>query len=490
MSKRYQKILLVGDYGTSGDLAFNEVKQKLYELAAKKRIDIRIDTVGVDPFDTAMTAAVVAQAAEDGKYDVIYHNTAPRKDNKDPRNQGKGEPLAYACYQKPGHNDVQIIGVNAGGKNETVNTFALLPQSCISGGVRLVDCGDAGSQFRSRDVFPPSVIDAVAGEVRLKEKVDVPEPEGAAEAKALAAFEPAKERLREAYDNSQLASHGDAVSQYVTIIAPAKYTRQYANPQGSYGEPEIDVLPLKSTGEHAWIEGGFAAAQLALNSTAKGARKIFVLVGHQNQDLREVPYTATLDNGVIVATDTLDALYFVRDHIDHINKHYADASHHNDYPVKGEDLRHLKQLSLPADITPAYVDGYGNVKLAITYPKVKEHLDVGENTIGKGQRLRTKVRINGHQIDAFIVNNSFDVRDGEAALSQGSSGWAPKDSGDRQFFAEIFLRGGNASKALGGVHPGRHILINKGAIENIEPGSEISDAERHASPERSSGVAI
>ena len=78
MSKRYQKILLVGDYGTSGDLAFNEVKQKLYELAAKKRIDIRIDTVGVDPFDTAMTAAVVAQAAEDGKYDVIYHNTAPR----------------------------------------------------------------------------------------------------------------------------------------------------------------------------------------------------------------------------------------------------------------------------------------------------------------------------------------------------------------------------------------------------------------------------
>src|SRR4051812_8839842 len=105
-----KKMLLVADYGHE-DLAFKEVQERLYELARKAGQKIQVDIVSVGPFHTADTAAVVAQAAHDGKYDIIYHNTAPRKDLAKARANNDGEGIGYARYRAAGGKEVQIVGV-------------------------------------------------------------------------------------------------------------------------------------------------------------------------------------------------------------------------------------------------------------------------------------------------------------------------------------------------------------------------------------------
>ncbi len=146
----------IADYGESTgheDLAFSEVALKLCEQFSLQNLPFpMVRTLSVRPFNTIETGFVVAQLAFNsklGKNHLVYHNTAPRKDVLEARDKNAGEFLAVA--ELP--NKVRIIGVFGG------FTFSFL-----KGKARIyrVQCAKDGSQFRSRDVFPPCVASLAA----------------------------------------------------------------------------------------------------------------------------------------------------------------------------------------------------------------------------------------------------------------------------------------------------------------------------------------
>lgn len=139
----------IADYGLiSGqdDLAFSEVDRRLCEEFSKLDLDFpMIKNLSVHPFNTVETGFVVAQLAQNsrlGKNHIVYHNTAPRKDELSARENNAGEFLAVCELE----NGVRVIGVYGG------FSFSLLNHP-----VYRVKCAAEGSQFRSRDVFPPCV---------------------------------------------------------------------------------------------------------------------------------------------------------------------------------------------------------------------------------------------------------------------------------------------------------------------------------------------
>ena len=139
----------IADYGsTTGqdDLAFSEVNVKLCEeFDALDMPFPMIKNLSVQPFNTIETGFVVAQLAQNsklGKKHIIYHNTAPRKDELSARKNNAGEFLAVCELA----NGVRVIGVYGG------YTFSLL-----NAPVYRVKCAHDGSQFSSRDVFPKCV---------------------------------------------------------------------------------------------------------------------------------------------------------------------------------------------------------------------------------------------------------------------------------------------------------------------------------------------
>lgn len=138
-------VYVIADYGDLHDLAFAEVTQKLYyEL---RDLDARIDTFAVPAFDTVATGFALAQTAihsKLGKSHKFYVNTAPRKDDLAPRVKNSGEGLAYARL----YNGVEIVAVNSG--------YSLSFIKDAAEEIREIHCDKDGSQFRSRDVFPPA----------------------------------------------------------------------------------------------------------------------------------------------------------------------------------------------------------------------------------------------------------------------------------------------------------------------------------------------
>ena len=139
----------IADYGEKtgmDDLAFSEVDRKLVEEFSALNLNWpMIKNLSVAPFNTIETGFVVAQLAQNsklGKNHIVYHNTAPRKDELSARTNNAGEFLAVA--ELP--NGVRVIGVYGG------YTFSFLNVP-----VYRVKCARDGSQFRSRDVFPPCV---------------------------------------------------------------------------------------------------------------------------------------------------------------------------------------------------------------------------------------------------------------------------------------------------------------------------------------------
>ncbi len=144
----------IADYGNKtgiDDLAFSEVDRRLVEEFSALRMDYPIiKNLPVTPFNTIETGFAVAQLAHNSKLSsnhIVYHNTAPRKDELSARNNNDGEFLAVAELA----NGVRVIGVYGG------YTFSFL-------GVKVyrVKCATDGSQFRSRDVFPPCVASLAA----------------------------------------------------------------------------------------------------------------------------------------------------------------------------------------------------------------------------------------------------------------------------------------------------------------------------------------
>lgn len=138
-------VYVIADYGDLHDLAFAEVTQKLhYELRDK---DAEITAFAVPAFDTVATGFVLAQTAINsrlGERHKFYVNTAPRKDDLSPRVKNSGEGLAYAKLS----NGVEIVAVNSG------YSLSFIKDAAVE--IREIHCDKHGSQFRSRDIFPPA----------------------------------------------------------------------------------------------------------------------------------------------------------------------------------------------------------------------------------------------------------------------------------------------------------------------------------------------
>lgn len=142
-------LTVVADYGV-GDLAFAEVRQRLAVLLP----EADVTAIPVPPFDTVSAGFCVAQLAfGEGPVDrVVYANVAPRQDEDRPRKDNAGEALAAARLES----GVLVVGVAAG------SSLSFLADEGVP--VRTVDVPDAGSQFRSRDVFPAAVAALARGD--------------------------------------------------------------------------------------------------------------------------------------------------------------------------------------------------------------------------------------------------------------------------------------------------------------------------------------
>lgn len=138
-------VYVIADYGDLHDLAFAEVIQKLFtELDGR---DAHIKAFAVPAFDTVATGFALAQTAIHSKLGAkhkFYVNTAPRKDDLTPRVKNSGEGLAYVKL----FNGVEIVAVNSG--------YSLSFVKDAAEEIREIHCDKDGSQFRSRDVFPPA----------------------------------------------------------------------------------------------------------------------------------------------------------------------------------------------------------------------------------------------------------------------------------------------------------------------------------------------
>ena len=140
---------LIADFGHS-DLAFAEVAQRLKLYLPEAQLVL----TAVPTFATLAAGFCAAQLGlnEAPPGTVIFHNVAPRRDDRAPRTDNDGERLAYALLP----NGVKVVGVNAG------YTFSFLKDTATE--LRFVNVPSAGSQFRSRDLFPPAVAAVVHDE--------------------------------------------------------------------------------------------------------------------------------------------------------------------------------------------------------------------------------------------------------------------------------------------------------------------------------------
>lgn len=157
---------IIADYGF-GDLAFAEVVQRLKFYLP----DAEPMLTPVPAFSTLAAGFCIAQLglndAPPGT--IIYHNVAPRQDDPQARSGNAGERLAFA--QLP--TGVRVIGVNAG------HAFAFVRD--LAEELRWAAVPAAGSQFRSRDLFPQAASaialgqpDALAEVIQPQDIPDVP----------------------------------------------------------------------------------------------------------------------------------------------------------------------------------------------------------------------------------------------------------------------------------------------------------------------------
>jgi S-adenosylmethionine hydrolase len=140
---------IIADYGPN-DLAFAEVVQriKLYLPDAETVL------TPVEPFSTLAAGFCIAQLGmnEAPAGTLIYHNVAPRADDEEARAGNAGERLAFARLPT----GVRVIGVNAGA------AFSFVRDAAEE--LRWAGVADAGSQFRSRDLFPQAAASIALGQ--------------------------------------------------------------------------------------------------------------------------------------------------------------------------------------------------------------------------------------------------------------------------------------------------------------------------------------
>ncbi len=149
---------IIADYG-AGDLAFAEVVQRIKIHLP----DAEPVLLPVPPFCTLAAGFCIAQlglhVAPPGS--LIYHNVAPREDDKAIRVGNAGERLAYARLPT----GVRVVGVNSG--------YSLSFIKDVAEKLRWASSSAEGSQFRSRDVFPQAAAAIALGlPAALGEEID------------------------------------------------------------------------------------------------------------------------------------------------------------------------------------------------------------------------------------------------------------------------------------------------------------------------------
>lgn len=145
---RYPFLHVVADYG-AGDLAFSEM---ISALAAHLPAEARWHVTPVGSFNTLSTGFIVAQLAlQQPKLRphpmLVYANCAPRQDEAGKRRDNAGEDLVYVKLD----NQVEVLAVNSGYSLSFLKGRIL--EYCS------LQVSAAGSQFRSRDLFPEVVAD-------------------------------------------------------------------------------------------------------------------------------------------------------------------------------------------------------------------------------------------------------------------------------------------------------------------------------------------
>ena len=240
---------VVADFGT-GDLAFAEVTQRF----ALHVPGAYIVPTAVPPFATLTAGFLVAQLAlgEGPKDRAVFHNVAPRRDDAAARRDNDGERLLHARLP----NGVQVIGVDAG------FTFSFLAEAGAH--LREVDVATAGSQFRSRDLFPEATAAALRGE-RLGAEVDPA---------TLPAVPPNRIAYVDGFGNLKTTVDAADAPEPGTraTIEIGGVRREALRAGGSFGVPHGELAfapgssgwPLPSGGRRHWMElllrGGSAAA--------------------------------------------------------------------------------------------------------------------------------------------------------------------------------------------------------------------------------------
>jgi S-adenosylmethionine hydrolase len=135
-------LYLLGDYG-SGDLAWAEVEAALRREMPAISALIRVELPAFDTWGCSLALLQVARSA--GSRDIVFHNVAPRRDDKEARVANAGEPL-LAGHMPSG---TLLVGPGSG------FSWSMVWRELDA--LRLVRCSAAGSQFRSRDVFPEAI---------------------------------------------------------------------------------------------------------------------------------------------------------------------------------------------------------------------------------------------------------------------------------------------------------------------------------------------
>lgn len=145
---------IIADYGP-GDLAFSEIQAAFASLLP----EVRTATTSVTSFNTVATGFLVAQLGSDPHLrgtGVVFANCAPRADKRAVREDNEGEGLLLALTRY----DIPLVVVNSGYslsfiKDEITELWRL-------------EVSSAGSQFRSRDLFPSVVARVLARDEKVK----------------------------------------------------------------------------------------------------------------------------------------------------------------------------------------------------------------------------------------------------------------------------------------------------------------------------------
>jgi hypothetical protein len=143
---------VVADYGHD-DLAFAEVAQRLALHLPESRLVYTL----VPPFATLAAGFCVAQLAlNPGPAGMaVFHNVAPRRDDRAARRDNDGERLVWARLA----DGRIVVGPNSG------HAFSFVAPAARE--LRYVDVASAGSQFRSRDLFAAAFASLLAGRAEL-----------------------------------------------------------------------------------------------------------------------------------------------------------------------------------------------------------------------------------------------------------------------------------------------------------------------------------